>query len=168
MSMARTNTDAAPARPTADALAARLREEVAGLLAVPSDAVHADRPLPELGLEPAQMTELVRAVSRWLRRPVPAWTVWQYPTPAALAAHLTGDDRAARAAAGRRAAGHTPIAIVGLGCRLPGGIDSADALWATPAHRPRHGSRPPAHRCRLLYRGLLRRRLPRPPGRSAG
>ncbi|MFD8839545.1 acyltransferase domain-containing protein [Streptomyces griseofuscus] len=144
MSMARTNTDAAPARPTADALAARLREEVAGLLAVPSDAVHADRPLPELGLEPAQMTELVRAVSRWLRRPVPAWTVWQYPTPAALAAHLTGDDRAARAAAGRRAAGHTPIAIVGLGCRLPGGIDSADALWqhlltgpATAAdHRP--------------------------------
>ncbi|MGW2425360.1 type I polyketide synthase [Streptomyces sp. NPDC001709] len=123
MSTARTNSDAA------DALAARLRDEVAGLLAVPPDAVPADRPLPELGLESADLTALTQRMSGWLRRPVPTWTVWQYPTPTALAAHLTGDDRAARASTGVRAGAHAPIAIVGIGCRLPGGIETPEALW---------------------------------------
>ena len=25
--------------------------------------------------------------------------------------------------------GHEPLAIVGIGCRLPGGADSAESLW---------------------------------------
>ncbi|GHI10371.1 hypothetical protein AQI88_40940 [Streptomyces cellostaticus] len=133
MSTAQMNGDAAPFRPTADEIAARLRVEVAGLLALRPDAVPADRSLCELGLESTQLTELVQRLSQWLERPVPAWTVWQYPTPAALAAHLAGDGRAARAAAAApargRAAAHAPVAIVGIGCRLPGGIETPEALW---------------------------------------
>ncbi|MEU4932643.1 acyltransferase domain-containing protein [Streptomyces yokosukanensis] len=133
MSPAQKNSDAAPRRPSADAIGRQLREAVAGLLTVPPDAVPVDRPLSELGLEPEQLTALVGRLSGWLRRPVPAWTVWQYPTPAALAAHLAGDERAARAAAatpaGGRAGAHAPVAIVGMGCRLPGGVETPEALW---------------------------------------
>ncbi|MEV7020233.1 acyl carrier protein, partial [Streptomyces sp. NPDC093991] len=103
MSTARANSDAAPVRRTADEIAARLRDEVADLLAVRPDAVPADRPLRELGLGPGPSTALAERLSRWLQRPVPAWTVWQYPTPAALVAHLAGDDHAARAGPARSA-----------------------------------------------------------------
>ncbi|MEU0743944.1 acyltransferase domain-containing protein [Streptomyces sp. NPDC006134] len=133
MSMARVNGDTAPLRRTADEIAARLCDEVADLLAVRPGAVPAGRPLRELGLGHAQAMTLARRLSRWLERPVPAWTVWQYPTPAALAAHLAGDDRAARTAAATSVRGrpgaHEPIAIVGIGCRLPGGIETPEALW---------------------------------------
>ncbi|MCQ4208855.1 acyltransferase domain-containing protein [Streptomyces longispororuber] len=43
-------------------------------------------------------------------------TVWKYPAPAAQ------PERG-------RAPDPEPIAIVGIGCRLPGGIDTPDALW---------------------------------------
>lgn len=29
-----------------------------------------------------------------------------------------------------RRAAHEPIALVGIGCRLPGGVDSAESAWA--------------------------------------
>ncbi|MER7000146.1 acyltransferase domain-containing protein [Streptomyces sp. NPDC000410] len=120
MSGARMNSDAAPFpfRRTAHGRAARLRDEAAGL--------PADRPPRESGPGSGQSTTLPERLSQWLGRPVPARTVGQYPVPAG---HLAGDDRAPAVPARGGAGTHEPIAIVGIGCRLPGGIESPQALW---------------------------------------
>ncbi|MFG2533156.1 SDR family NAD(P)-dependent oxidoreductase, partial [Streptomyces sp. NPDC048516] len=61
--------------------------------------------------------------------------IFDYPTPDALARHLHGevtDQPAAPLAALSalpRGASEEPIAIVGIGCRFPGGVESAEDLW---------------------------------------
>ncbi|MCX4526354.1 SDR family NAD(P)-dependent oxidoreductase [Streptomyces sp. NBC_01551] len=72
-------------------------------------------------------------------RQLPATLVFDHPTPQALAAFLAED---ANTAPGTRRAGDArrpgrgkggrtdePIAIVGMACRYPGGVRSADDLW---------------------------------------
>ncbi|MFJ6186132.1 SDR family NAD(P)-dependent oxidoreductase [Streptomyces sp. NPDC092295] len=132
MSFAQLNSGAAASQPGAEDIAGFLRDIVATALDVRPETVDTDRPLRDLGLDSVRILSLVTALSEHLGRPVPGWTVWQYPTIAALSAHLTGHTTPPAAAppAGR---GHTAadeaIAIVGLGCRLPGGIETPEALW---------------------------------------
>ena len=38
---------------------------------------------------------------------------------------------------------HEPLAIVGIGCRLPGGADSAETLWDLLCERNRRHVRRP-------------------------
>src|ERR1700691_1153634 len=61
-----------------------------------------------------------------------ATLVFDHPSPAALAGHLLqavegGGERIARVAAA--APSTEPIAIVGMGCRYPGGVNSPQGLW---------------------------------------
>ena len=62
--------------------------------------------------------------------------MFDYPTPAVLAgllrAELLGDaarDAAVPARRGRSAAAGEPVAIVGMGCRFPGGVRDPEELW---------------------------------------
>ncbi|MFI0982693.1 SDR family NAD(P)-dependent oxidoreductase [Streptomyces sp. NPDC021093] len=135
MSFAQLNDGTAAPLADAEDIAGFLREAVAEALGVRPASLAADRPLRDLGLDSVRLTALVAALSQRLDRAVPSWTVWQYPTIAALSAHLAegGTGRPAPAAvpsAGPgRAAPDEPVAVVGLGCRLPGGIETPDALW---------------------------------------
>ncbi|MGQ0838754.1 SDR family NAD(P)-dependent oxidoreductase [Actinokineospora sp.] len=105
-----------------------LRAAVAGLTG--RDSVPTDRPLRELGVDSGGTVRLVRELSELLGREVPVWTVWRYPTISALTAHLVGAPDSAAAPRTRAAEAEDAVAIVGMGCRLPGGIDSPAALWA--------------------------------------
>ncbi|WP_216216682.1 type I polyketide synthase [Amycolatopsis aidingensis] len=107
-----------------------LRSAVARLAGMPPDAVATGVPLRELGVDSAGMTRLATDISDRLGRPVPAWAVWQHPTVAALATFLAGEPGTADPAARQVAATAEPVAIVGMGCRLPGGIDSPAELWS--------------------------------------
>ncbi|KPI30779.1 6-deoxyerythronolide-B synthase [Actinobacteria bacterium OK074] len=71
---------------------------------------------------------------------MPATLLFDRPTPHALVEHLRGEllgdpagteaESASPTAEGPAAALDTdPVVIVGLGCRLPGGVDSPEALW---------------------------------------
>lgn len=131
MSFAQVNRDASATTATAQDIAGLLRTILAELLDVGPDSVADDRPLRELELDSAQLMRLAAEASRRLDRPVPGWAVWQYPTVAALAGYLAGEEAPAPAkpTRARAASAAEPIAIVGLGCRLPGGIETPDALW---------------------------------------
>ncbi|MFC9652986.1 SDR family NAD(P)-dependent oxidoreductase [Streptomyces sp. NPDC056937] len=124
-------TGAAPAPGTAD-LVEFLRDAVGELLGTGPESVPATVALRDLGVDSPGTTRLAAALAQRLGRPVPAWRLWQHPTIAELAAHLTGEHPAGPDAAsgGRRAAGgDEPVAVVGLGCRLPGGIATPEELW---------------------------------------
>ncbi|MFG3510697.1 SDR family NAD(P)-dependent oxidoreductase [Streptomyces sp. NPDC047821] len=134
MSFAQPNSGVAAPLPGAEDIADFLRDAVAAALDVRPETVDTGRPLRDLGLDSLKIMSVVAALSEHLERPVPSWVVWQYPTIAGLAAHLAGGDAAPAVAAPRtaapgRVAADEPIAIVGLGCKLPGGIETPEALW---------------------------------------
>ncbi|MEV7096703.1 beta-ketoacyl synthase N-terminal-like domain-containing protein [Amycolatopsis sp. NPDC051045] len=89
--------------------------------------VDPDRPLHETGLSSRDATSLAADLGRFVGRPLAPTLVWQYPTITALADHLSTVD-SEPAYVPLREDGE-PIAVVGLGCRLPGGIESPEAFW---------------------------------------
>ncbi|MEV7548545.1 SDR family NAD(P)-dependent oxidoreductase [Amycolatopsis sp. NPDC089917] len=86
-----------------------------------------DRPLHESGLSSRESMELAADLGRYLGRPLAPTLVWEHPTIAALAEYLSTVEQATVAAGEGRE--EEPIAIVGLGCRLPGGTESAERYW---------------------------------------
>ncbi len=89
--------------------------------------VDPDRPLHETGLSSRDATSLAADLGRFTGRPLAPTLVWQYPTITALADHLSSVDMGSMATL--LPEDGEPIAIVGLGCRLPGGIESPEAFW---------------------------------------
>lgn len=84
------------------------------------------------GLTSVTAVGLAQELSAWLGKPIDATITWRYPTVAALVSHLAADGVVALTASGT-AAGVTydpaePIAIVGIGCRLPQ-ADTPEAFW---------------------------------------
>ncbi|MEU5260325.1 SDR family NAD(P)-dependent oxidoreductase [Amycolatopsis sp. NPDC021455] len=86
-----------------------------------------DRPLHETGLSSRDATVLAADLGRFVGRPLAPTLVWQYPTITALADHLSTVESMPDYIPLREDG--EPIAVVGLGCRLPGGIESPQAFW---------------------------------------
>ncbi|MCW2860861.1 MAG: beta-ketoacyl synthase, partial [Actinoallomurus sp.] len=93
-------------------------------------AVAVDRAFKDLGFDSMMVVELRDRLSDALGRDLPPTLFFDHPTPAALAAHLSGAEGAAPRQAYRAAAADgEPIAIVGMGCRYPGGVNTPEDLW---------------------------------------
>ena len=94
------------------------------------DQVDVDIPFNELGVGSRDGVVLAGVLAELLGRAVSPIDIWQTPTIAGLAYALAHPDaEAALTAEGSLAALTEPIAIVGLGCRMPGDINGPDALW---------------------------------------
>ncbi|AQA09285.1 hypothetical protein BV401_00980 [Streptomyces malaysiensis subsp. malaysiensis] len=93
------------------------------------------RPFLELGLDSVTAMEVRNRVTQATGLPLPAAAVFDHPSPVLLAEHLvTVLTPAAPPAPGagrdrRPAAADEPVAIVGMGCRLPGGVRGPEDLW---------------------------------------
>ncbi|WP_086841069.1 type I polyketide synthase [Amycolatopsis kentuckyensis] len=92
------------------------------------------RGFSDLGFDSLTAVELRNRLSAATSVKLPATLVFDYPTPVALARHLREElgETVAGAPATVTAApvdAGEPIAIVGMACRLPGGVMSPDDLW---------------------------------------
>jgi acyl transferase domain-containing protein/acyl carrier protein len=111
-----------------------VREEMAAVLGHSSvDAVDSQRALKELGFDSLLAVELRNRLNAATGMRLPATLAYDYPTAALVAEHLLerladGSGKpAVRAVA--RGSSEEPVAIVGMACRLPGGVRSIADLW---------------------------------------
>nr|AXL06582.1 beta-ketoacyl synthase [uncultured bacterium] len=89
----------------------------------------------DIGFDSLTAVELRNRLSAATGVKLPATLVFDYPTPMALARHLREELGEQLGAAGTPATvapvadPDEPIAIVGMSCRLPGGVTGPDDLW---------------------------------------
>ncbi|MEA2224222.1 MAG: hypothetical protein QOH83_2598, partial [Solirubrobacteraceae bacterium] len=96
-------------------------------------AVGVRRAFREMGFDSLAGVELRTRLTQVTGLRLPATLAFDHPTPAAVAqllgTLLDGGERALPVVAPARAQADEPIAIVGMSCRYPGGIGSAQELW---------------------------------------
>ncbi|SEF26237.1 Phosphopantetheine attachment site [Amycolatopsis pretoriensis] len=105
-----------------DELRRWLTERIAGLAGLAPELVDAGVPLAELGLSSRDAATVAAELGELLGREPDLGLLGRYPSIAALATALAGRDTRPRPRAGE------PVAVLGIGCRLPG-IESPDELW---------------------------------------
>ncbi|QSB16015.1 SDR family NAD(P)-dependent oxidoreductase [Natronosporangium hydrolyticum] len=97
------------------------------------EAVDPDRAFNELGFDSLAAVELRNALSSVLKITLPPTLVFDYPTPNAVAAvvleRVVGAEAPPPSVVVHDRGTDEPIAIVGMGCRLPGGVGSPEDLW---------------------------------------
>ncbi|AXE90800.1 type I polyketide synthase [Streptomyces sp. Go-475] len=119
------------------ALRRLIAERVAGWYGTAAEEVPMDRPLADLGMSSRDAVALAGELSRATGRELPATLLWETPTGDALVARLCGAEAEAAPAPRPGAPGGQggpsgrgePVAVVGVGCRLPGGVHGPDDYW---------------------------------------
>ncbi|MFC9681772.1 type I polyketide synthase [Streptomyces sp. NPDC056948] len=110
-----------------------VRECAAAVLGHASaDTVGPDTPFSELGFDSLGAVEFRNRLAQASGVSLPSTLVFDHPTATAVAEYLRsrieGVGTGARQVT-RRTRVDEPIAIVGMSCRYPGGVESADQLW---------------------------------------
>jgi acyl transferase domain-containing protein len=98
------------------------------------DRTALDRPFKELGFDSAMLVELVSRLNTAAKLTLTSNILFDHPTPTRLAAFLQSQAKGQTDITKPRpvpttALEHEPIAIIGMACRYPGGIDTPERLW---------------------------------------
>ncbi|GIH91733.1 type I polyketide synthase [Planobispora siamensis] len=105
-----------------------LTERIAARCRLPLTGVDPDRPLEEFGLSSRDAVAVAGELEALLGRELGPTLVWEYPTINRLARGLASGAAPAPQAV-RRADPDEPIAVIGVGCRLPGGVRGPGDFW---------------------------------------
>ncbi|WP_441296315.1 type I polyketide synthase [Amycolatopsis sp. CA-126428] len=121
-------------RERADLVLDLVRTELAAVLEHGSaGTIAADRAFRDLGLDSLTAVELRDRLAAETGVGLPAAVVFDYPNAAALAEHLLNELLGSASVDGpalpAASAADDPIVIVGMSCRLPGGVLGPDDLW---------------------------------------
>ncbi|MEV7008659.1 type I polyketide synthase [Streptosporangium sp. NPDC051022] len=96
-------------------------------------SVQAEQPFQKMGFDSLAAVELQTRVTAVTGVELPVTVAFDYPSPAALAAYLRAEllglPDEAPAPVPATAVEDEPVAIVGIGCRYPGGVTSPEELW---------------------------------------
>ncbi|MGP3965888.1 SDR family NAD(P)-dependent oxidoreductase, partial [Nonomuraea sp. 3N208] len=97
-----------------------------------TSALTDDMSFQELGFDSLMAVEFRNRLSEVTGMRLPATLIFDYPTQAALVGFLSGEllgTREVAVIARSSAVDDEPIAIVGMACRFPGGVESPEDLW---------------------------------------
>ncbi|MEV6619242.1 type I polyketide synthase, partial [Streptomyces sp. NPDC051051] len=115
-------------------LLAEVRSRAAAALGYPGrEQVGPERAFRDLGVDSLIAVELRNALAAACGVTLPTTVVFDHPTPQALAAHLHDElfgGTAVTVTPALAVVSDEPVAIVGMACRFPGGVDSPESLWA--------------------------------------
>jgi phthiocerol/phenolphthiocerol synthesis type-I polyketide synthase A len=120
-----------------DAVRQWLVDYLVDTIGIAPEDIDCDAPLSDLAVGSADAVVLAGELSELVGRMVSPLEFWQYPTVNLMARFVTGgevepvfDASAVAAPAGGAApVENDPIAVIGLGCRLPGGVHGPDEFW---------------------------------------
>jgi phthiocerol/phenolphthiocerol synthesis type-I polyketide synthase B len=95
------------------------------------DEIDFDASMSDLGLGSRDAIVLAGELTELLGRKISPLEFFQHPSIAELAQFLSGSESTAEPAyeAGHRSSMEEPIAVIGLGCRFPGGIHGPEDYW---------------------------------------
>ncbi|GAB2724951.1 hypothetical protein GCM10010442_52970 [Kitasatospora kifunensis] len=115
-----------------------LRAIVAAVLGHPDgESIEADQAFSDLGFDSLTIVELRNALTATTGLRLPATLVYDYPNPLALSAFLLAEllgtlpesDIPGTRTAAPSGVDDDPVAIVGMSCRFPGGVETPEDLW---------------------------------------
>ena len=127
-------SDDTSSNPTLDArqIETWLIDNVAARLDVSAEEISPHAPFTDFGLDSASAIALTGELSELLGRILSPTLAWDHPTIAQLARHLAGEEDVVSAPDTRGTRGQAQdnlIAVIGIGCRVPGASD-VEAFWS--------------------------------------
>ncbi|WP_262121921.1 type I polyketide synthase, partial [Serratia ficaria] len=127
-----TGWDAGSESEQRQALLRLIGAEAARILSLRSaEEIDSRQPLSERGMDSLMALELRRALAKKTGLTLPATLAYDYPSPQAIASFILQDksDEKNSVPSSAEIDASEPIAIVGIGCRYPGGIRNTNDFW---------------------------------------